>query len=83
MRIGLAIAVFLIVFPVDAATGGKGPGVSAAPAPARKTITTGHGSSGRMVRDPRTAPPLDPSRKISEQDCSKPINLDGGNLRCK
>ena len=25
----------------------------------------------------------DPNRKISEQDCTKPIVFDGGNLRCK
>jgi hypothetical protein len=28
-------------------------------------------------------PALDPNRKISEQDCSKPVVLDEGNLRCK
>lgn len=27
--------------------------------------------------------PMDPKRKISEQDCTKPIVFDGGNLRCK
>jgi hypothetical protein len=29
------------------------------------------------------APAPDPNRRISEQDCTKPIVLDGGNLRCK
>jgi hypothetical protein len=29
------------------------------------------------------APPMDRERKISEQDCSKPLDLDRGNLRCK
>lgn len=28
-------------------------------------------------------PPMDSKRKIAEQDCSKPIALDQGNLRCK
>jgi hypothetical protein len=28
-------------------------------------------------------PPLDSKRKIEEQDCSKPVVLDEGNLRCK
>ncbi len=28
-------------------------------------------------------PALNPDRTISEQDCTKPIVLDGGNLRCK
>jgi hypothetical protein len=27
--------------------------------------------------------PMDPERKVSEQDCTKPMVLDGGNLRCK
>ena len=27
--------------------------------------------------------PMDPKRKISEQDCTKPLVYDGGNLRCK
>src|SRR5690349_18577150 len=30
-----------------------------------------------------TAPPLDPSRRISEQDCSRPLSGDGGNLMCR
>src|SRR5262245_56864302 len=28
-------------------------------------------------------PPLDSTRKIAEQDCSRPIELEQGNLRCK
>src|SRR5207247_3901693 len=28
-------------------------------------------------------PELAPGRKVSEQDCSKPVNLQAGNLRCK
>ena len=28
-------------------------------------------------------PPLDAKRKIAEEDCSKPVALDEGNLRCK
>jgi hypothetical protein len=27
--------------------------------------------------------PLDPSRKVSDQDCSQPIDTAKGNLRCK
>jgi hypothetical protein len=27
--------------------------------------------------------PMDPERKIAEQDCSKPVDLYVGNLRCK
>ena len=28
-------------------------------------------------------PEPDPDRRISEQDCSRPVVADGGNLRCK
>jgi hypothetical protein len=28
-------------------------------------------------------PQMDPSRRVSEQDCSKPIGADGGNLMCR
>jgi hypothetical protein len=35
------------------------------------------------MRDPRRAPELDPTRKVSERDCTKPLDLNGGNLRCK
>jgi len=31
----------------------------------------------------RPVPELDPDRKISEQDCSKPLDLSVGNIRCK
>jgi len=29
------------------------------------------------------APPMDPKRKVDEQDCSKPLSDNDGNLRCK
>jgi hypothetical protein len=31
----------------------------------------------------RPVPELDPDRKISEQDCSKPLDFSLGNIRCK
>jgi flagellar biosynthesis GTPase FlhF len=34
-------------------------------------------------QDGADAPPLDPARKVSEQDCSGPIGTDGGNLMCR
>jgi hypothetical protein len=34
-------------------------------------------SSGGLV------PPMQPSRKINDQDCTKDIDLTGGNLRCR
>jgi len=57
---------------------------------------SGHGNTGgsggggaftttgrTMYRDPRSAPPLEERRKVIEQDCSKPVDLSSGNLRCK
>jgi colicin import membrane protein len=32
---------------------------------------------------PVGAPPMDPTRKVSEQDCSRPIDTGGGNLMCR
>src|SRR5688572_11646850 len=29
------------------------------------------------------APPMDPTRKVSEQDCSRPLDTGGGNLMCR
>ncbi|HEY6240154.1 MAG TPA: hypothetical protein VIW78_04890 [Burkholderiales bacterium] len=29
------------------------------------------------------APEPDPTRKINEQDCTKPVDFSAGNLRCK
>jgi hypothetical protein len=34
-------------------------------------------------QDGAFAPPMDPTRKVSEQDCSRPILDDGGNLMCR
>jgi hypothetical protein len=73
------LAVLLLVFScvAEAAKDGKAP----APAPAAASSGFTRGGSGRV--DPRNAGPLDPSRKINEQDCSKPIDLTAGNLKCK
>ncbi len=83
-------AVFLLLFLVNAqaaASGGKGKSIGS-------VADSGHGSTGggggansgggrRMYVDPRRAPPLDESRKVSAQDCSRPVDLQSGNLRCK
>ena len=34
-------------------------------------------------RDGAIAPPLDVSRTVSEQDCTRPFETDGGNLMCR
>jgi hypothetical protein len=51
------------------------------------SVAAGGGSArttgGGMYGSHRAAPELDPTRRISEQDCTKPIAFDAGNLRCK
>jgi len=39
--------------------------------------------TGFLGPDPRFVPELDPSRSVSEQDCTKPIDFTRGNIRCK
>src|SRR3979411_3096406 len=34
-------------------------------------------------RDGAYASPMDPTRNVSEQDCTRPIDTDGGNLMCR
>jgi len=37
-----------------------------------------------MAREPyRPAPELAPGRKVSEQDCTRPVDFTAGNLRCR
>ena len=49
--------------------------------------TTRAGGGGSTLRgglgERKPPAPLDPSRTVSEQDCSKPIDPQAGNLRCK
>ena len=63
---------------------GKGGAPFAASASTTTTSATAGGGGSRLNRiDPRRVPPLDPERKVIEQDCTKPVDLTGGNLRCK
>lgn len=46
--------------------------------------TYNSGSQPDMVVKERGAvPPMDPSRKVSEQDCSRPVEIAEGNLMCR
>ena len=74
------------------AKGKSGPLLSAAPASASPSSGRGGGSAvlgtgmlaGRaQYLDARNVPPLDPEREVSEQDCTKPVELTRGNLKCK
>ena len=60
-------------------------GCSSAPADDKPGYQMSDAPLANPVYDERElkGPPLDPSRKVSEQDCSKPVDLEHGNLRCK
>jgi hypothetical protein len=79
----LAIGFALIASVAFAKDGGTARGSSTATSGG----TRAGGGGGTMTRgglgELRPAPPLDPARKVSEQDCSKPIDPQAGNLRCK
>ena len=84
MKVLLFIFSVLFLVASHAATsGGKGKLGSVA--------DSGHGGTGggssstgrTRYQDPRKAPPLEESRKVSEQDCSKAVDFNAGNLRCK
>ena len=66
-------------------SGGKAGGLlSSAPTSTSQTTQTGHGGgSSRQREELRNPPPLDPKREVNEQDCSKPVDLTKGNLKCK
>lgn len=40
-------------------------------------------AAGCATQDGAVAPPMDPGRKVSEQECTRPIDNDGGNLMCR
>jgi hypothetical protein len=68
-----------------AAQGGGRGGWSAAGTGFSTSTASGRGGtgSGRPETPRGEVPAPDPARKVSEQDCSRPIVLDGGNLRCR
>ena len=69
-----------------AAGGGKGHApLGSGPRASGGTQAGRGGGSGRHDAriDERHAPALAPDRKVSEQDCSKPVDVSAGNLKCK
>ena len=81
-RFFTALLLMSFLLPAAAATG-KGKSLGSVADSSHGSSSAGGGGSGRRYVDPRKAPPLDETRKVSEQDCSKPVDLFGGNLRCK
>jgi hypothetical protein len=41
------------------------------------------GTAANPVVQEGYVPPLDETRKVSEQDCSRPVDTSGGNLMCR
>ena len=94
MRVVASIALCAFI-GVASAAGGKSANGGKATAHAADMTSTlaptsggggGHvgSTTGRVLYvDPRTAPPMDPRRKVTEQDCTKPVDLSRGNLKCK
>ena len=39
--------------------------------------------AGCATQEGAVAPPMDPARKVSEQECTRPLDADGGNLMCR
>jgi hypothetical protein len=76
---------FAIAAPASVSGGKTGAQLSSASTTTMQTTQTGHGGgTGRLQDyDPRQVPPLDPKREVTEQDCTKPVDLTKGNLKCK
>lgn len=92
-----AVLLSLCMIGSVAAAGGKsgakgksGPLLGAAPT----TASSGRGGGSTVLGsglvagraqyfDARNAPPLARERDVSEQDCTKPVDLTRGNLKCK
>jgi hypothetical protein len=85
MRVLLfAISVFFLCSVEAASSGGKAGKLGSVADSGHGGTGGGSSSTGRTrYQDPRKAPPLEETRKVSEQDCSKPVDLSAGNLRCK
>jgi hypothetical protein len=83
MCVAIIAPCFAVGAPASVAGGKAGGLLSTAPAPTMTSTGRGGGGGGRQRIDPRQVPPLDPNRGVSEQDCSKPVDLTRGNLKCK
>jgi hypothetical protein len=84
-----AIAIAALALPAGAAAKsgghgqtGKGMIAFGASTAAARPGGTASGSA-RATGFHRDTPPADPTRKVSVQDCSRPISADGGNLLCR
>ena len=74
MNLRAAVGLLLVIAATASCASRDSPGAS-------------YGMAGGITLNPAIAPsrpaPMDRTRKISEQDCSKPVTFDQGNLRCR
>jgi hypothetical protein len=79
----LAIALTFALPAVAKQSGHHNASVSKTTGPAAtRQGGTVHGGSSH-ARELRRAPDLDPARKVNVQDCTKPLDLEAGNVKCK
>ena len=88
MKAFALIVLFAYAAAASAASGkggaaGKGAADTTGAASVPAATSTHHGGGRAPYTDPRRAPPLDPRRKVTEQDCTKPVDWTLGNLKCK
>jgi uncharacterized membrane protein len=95
MRLVIAALVLAMPLSTVAESAGGGHGHSAAggrghvdanhPTPLSASPRSGssHGNSMRQEMRRGEVPPLDPSRRVLEHDCTKPFDPVAGNLRCR
>jgi hypothetical protein len=79
----IAILFLLFATAAQAATSGGRGGQAATGAQAPMRASNGFTRGGGYPVNRPMPGPLDPKRKVNEQDCSKPIDLTAGNLKCK
>lgn len=67
------------------AAGGHGQAGTSHASSSAASSQSGSRNGGTMRREMRRgqAPPLDPSRRVLETDCTKPFDPSAGNLRCR
>ena len=83
MRLLLLLVPAVALGAPAAGSGGKTGAMLSSASPSVPKATGHGGGTGQQRIDPRDAPPLDPKREVTEQDCTKPIDLTRGNLKCK
>ena len=75
MKKNLAIVLFALLAAACSGTGGR--------FDPNTVDKRDAGTAANPVVQETLVPPMDPKRKVSEQDCSRPVDTSGGNLMCR